>query len=83
MASEPDLEEWYPFAWMLEDGRDSFCDFDWPAKNADLRVHWGVGEWMVGYVRVDAARAWQAFRDFLNGTVEQWMEMDITPEGKR
>jgi len=25
-----------------------------------------------GYVHVDAARAWQAFRDFLNGTPKEW-----------
>lgn len=25
-----------------------------------------------GYTLVDAARAWQAFRDFLNGTPKEW-----------
>lgn len=64
------IKEWYPFAWMLEDGRDSYCDFDWPETNGELRVHWGVGEWMVGYIRIDAARAWQAFREWCDGSFE-------------
>lgn len=26
------------------------------------------------FIREDAARAWQAFRDWLNGSVEQWQQ---------
>lgn len=81
MTSEPTLDDWFPFVWLTPNSFDAHEDLDWPATNADLRVHWGVGEWMAGYVRVDAARAWQAFRDFLNGSVEQWQRKVI--EAKR
>jgi len=33
-----------------------------------------TSEWPDLYIRISSARAWQAFRDFLNGTPEQWRQ---------
>lgn len=36
------------------------------------------------YIHVEAARHWQAFRDFLNGSPERWMEyaMNVFERGR-
>lgn len=56
--------EW-PFAWRLGGGQAGW-DRSMEPEYDDAEPH------SVPYIHRDAARAWQAFRDFLNGTPEQW-----------
>ena len=55
---------WYanPLAW---------CELDEP-ENDDIEDEFDAHP----YLHRDAARAWQAFRDFLNGTAEEWAERE-------
>lgn len=49
-------------------------DYEWPAE-LQAGAMWGGEIRRATYTLNDAARAWQAFRDFLNGSVEQWNEL--------
>ena len=59
MASE------WPFAWCLGGGQAGW-DPSMEPEYDDAEPH------SVPYIHRDAARAWQAFRDFLNGTPKEW-----------
>lgn len=60
MASE------WPFAWNLGGGQ-SVWDFSMEPECDETETD------SVPYIHRDAARAWQAFRDWCDGTAEQWM----------
>ncbi len=66
--------KWPAWVWL-----DDSTSYDY-----DARCEWGVWNEPVSdlvepvtevYIRRDAARAWQALRDLLDGTTEQWREM--------
>jgi predicted Rdx family selenoprotein len=46
------------------DGIETCIECEWA-----IRSHWMAGE---GVIEVKAARAWQALRDWCNGTPEEW-----------
>ena len=68
MAENPFM----PFVWLDEFERTPFEDDQWHEFATPRRINYGSGEWAWAYISTDAARAWQALRDWLNGNQYQW-----------
>lgn len=80
MASEwPEFKldhTWPAFCWLEGDVADEIASgwMEWLPEH-ETTVDEDIGNAARVYLSVDAARAWQAFRDWLNGSVEQWNEL--------
>lgn len=67
--------EWPNIVWlsMNQAHADSADQYSWDED--DEPFSHGANHGRIGiYLHRDAARAWQAFRDFLNGTADQWIK---------